>query len=154
MGFGEAGQKKQVYFVEFNEGRSIETIEIPVFQQLESIVGNKNFIAQRLSELKKTGSSVWVEVIYTGDEIFPDLSSWVNEQIADSNIEVLKLQNRQYLNEVLTQVDTADPLEEFNEMEVFDKLLEKNNIPDEQKTELKALYKEIIDSLHMQDMAL
>jgi hypothetical protein len=78
----------------------------------------------------------------------------VNDQIADSNIEVLKLQNRQYLNEVLTQVDTSDPLEELNEMEVFDRLLEKNNISDEQKGELKALYKEIIDGLHLQNMAL
>lgn len=154
MGFGEAGQKKQVNLIEFNEGRNIETIEIPVFQQLESIVGDKKFIAQRLSELKKNGVSVWVEVIYTGNEIFPDLSSWVNEQIANSNIEVLKLQNRQYLNEVLTQVDTADSLDELNEMEVFDKLLGKNNIPDEQKAELKALYKEIIDGLHIQDMPL
>ena len=154
MGFGEVGQKKQVYLVEFNERRSIETIEIPVFQRLESIVGDKKFIAQRLSELKKTGDSVWAEVIYTGNEIFPDLSSWVNEQIADSNIEVLKLQNRQYLNEVLTQADAADSLDELNEMEVFDRLLEKNNIPDEQKTELKALYKEIIDGLHLQNMVL
>ncbi|MDK2969789.1 MAG: repair protein SbcD/Mre11, partial [Bacteroidota bacterium] len=81
-------------------------------------------------------------------------SSWVNEQIADSNIEVLKLQNRQYLNEVLTQADAADSLDELNEMEVFDRLLEKNNIPDEQKTELKALYKEIIDGLHIQNMVL
>ncbi len=154
MGFGESGQKKLVYLIELNEQRSIETIEIPVFQQLESIVGDKNFIARRLSELKKSDSSVWVEVIYTGDEIFPDLSSWVNEQIADSNIEVLKLQNRQYLNEVLTQVDTAGSLEELNEMEVFDKLLEKSSISDEQKTELKALYKEIVDGLRLQDIAL
>ena len=154
MGFGEAGQKKLLYLIELNEQRSIETIEIPVFQQLESIVGDKNFIARRLSELKKSDSAVWVEVIYTGDEIFPDLSSWVNEQIADSNIEVLKLQNRQYLNEVLTQVDTAGSLEELNEMEVFDKLLEKSSISDEQKTELKALYKEIVDGLRLQDHAL
>ena len=154
MGFGEAGQKKLLYLIELNEQRSIETIQIPVFQQLESIVGDKNFIARRLSELKKSDSAVWVEVIYTGDEIFPDLSSWVNEQIADSNIEVLKLQNRQYLNEVLTQVDTAGSLEELNEMEVFDKLLEKSSISDEQKTELKALYKEIVDGLRLQDHAL
>jgi exonuclease SbcD len=154
MGFGEAGQKKLVYLIDFNEKRSIEPVEIPAFQQLESIVGDKNFIAQRLSELKKNGSSVWVEVIYTGDDIFPDLSSWVNEQIADSNIEVLKLQNRQYLNEVLTQADAADSLDELNEMEVFDKLLEKNNISDDQKAELKALYQEIIDSLQLQEEAL
>lgn len=154
MGFGEAGQKKLVYLIDFNEKRSIEPVEIPAFQQLESIVGDKNFIAQRLSELKKNGSSVWVEVIYTGDDIFPDLSSWVNEQIADSDIEVLKLQNRQYLNEVLTQADAADSLDELNEMEVFDKLLEKNNISDDQKAELKALYQEIIDSLQLQEKAL
>ena len=154
MGFGEAGQKKLVYLIDFNQKRSIEPLEIPVSQKLESIVGDKNFIAQRLSELKKNGSSVWAEVIYTGDDIFPDLSSWVNEQIADSDIEVLKLQNRQYLNEVLTQADAADSLDELNEMEVFDKLLEKNNISDDQKAELKALYQEIIDSLQLQEKAL
>jgi hypothetical protein len=67
---------------------------------------------------------------------------------------VLKLQNRQYLNEVLTQADAADSLDELNEMEVFDKLLEKNNISDDQKAELKALYQEIIDSLQLQEKAL
>lgn len=150
MGFGEAGQKKGVYIISFDNGKKIETLEIPVFQKLESIVGDKNFIEQRLTELKKTDSSAWVEVIYTGDEIFPDFSSWTNEQTAHSKIEILKLQNRQYLYEVLTKEDTTESLEEMNAFDVFDKLLDKNKISAEQRDELKESYKEIVDRLNIE----
>lgn len=151
MGFGEAGQTKCVYVINFGNGKSIETIEIPVFQKLESIVGDKNFIANRLKELKQINSSVWVEIIYKDDEIFPDFSAWVNEQTADSKIEILKLQNRQHLNEVLTTNDTANSLDELDAFDVFDKLLDKTVISDEQKNELKETYKEIVDGLNIED---
>lgn len=154
MGFGEAKQTKCVYIIDYTKGGNIETIDIPVFQKLESIVGDKKFIEKRLTELKKEKSSVWVEVIYKGDEIFPDFFAWTNEQIADSKIEVLKLQNRQHLNEVLTTNDTTDSLDELNAFDVFDKLLEKASISDEQKEELKESYKEIVDGLNIEESAL
>lgn len=150
MGFGEAGQNKCVYILDYNKEKNIETIEIPVFQKLESIIGDKNFIAKRLAELKELGSSVWVEVIYKSDEIFPNFSVWANEQITDSKIEILKLQNRQYLNEVLTTDDTLDSLDDLNAFDVFDKLLDKASISDEQKNELKESYKEIVDGLNIE----
>jgi exonuclease SbcD len=149
MGFGEAQQKKCVYIVDFDNGKSIEKVEIPVFQKLESIVGDKNFIAQRLAALKKEDSSVWVEVIYNGDEVFPDFPLWTNEQITNSKIEILKLQNRQHLTEVLTKDDTTNSLDELNAFDVFDKLLDKATVLDEQKDELKNLYKEIVDDLEI-----
>lgn len=151
MGFGEAKQKKCVYIIDYSSGKNIETIEIPVFQKLESIIGDKNFISKRLTELKKTDSFVWVELIYNDDEIFPDFSLWANEQTANSKIEILKLQNRQYLNEVLTKDDTTDSLEELNSFDVFDKLLDKNSISEEQKDELKETYKEIVVGLNIED---
>ena len=154
MGFGEAKQTKCVYVIDYTKGKNIETIDIPVFQKLESIVGDKIFIEKRLTELKKEKSSVWVEVIYKGDEIFPDFFAWTNEQLADSKIEVLKLQNRQHLNEVLTTNDTTDSLDELNAFDVFDKLLEKVSISDEQKEELKESYKEIVDGLNIDESAL
>ncbi len=150
MGFGEAKQKKSVYVIDFTKDKTIETIDIPIFQQLESIVGDKTFIEKRLTELKKELSSVWVEVIYNGNEIFPDFSSWINEQVKDSKIEVLKLQNQQHLNEVLTINDTTDSLDELNPFDVFDKLLEKASISDEQREELKESYKEIVDGLNIE----
>jgi DNA repair protein SbcD/Mre11 len=151
MGFGEAGQTKCVYVIHFEPEKKIQTIEIPVFQNLASIVGDKNFIAKRLEEWKKTNASVWVEIIYKGEEIFPDFSAWANEQTANSKIEILKLQNRQTLNEVLTTNDTTDFLDELNAFDVFDKLLEKTAISEEQKSELKETYQEIVVSLSIED---
>ncbi len=147
MGFGEAKQSKCVYIIDFNNGRTIETIEIPVFQKLASISGNKANILESLQKLKQEKSNVWVEIIYKGDELFPDFHTWVNEQKKDSNIEVLKLQNRQFLNEELSLEDATLSLEELNTTEVFNKLLEKSNINEEQKTTLIESYREIVDSL-------
>ena len=148
MGFGEAEQKKYVYVVDFEEEKTgIEPVEIPVFQQLESIRGEKEHIEYRLNELKISAVSVWVEIIYEGHRVFPDFTAWVNDKIADSKIEVLKLQNRQYLTEVLTLADETQSLDELDQFVVFDKLLEKNRISMEQKDELKNAYREIVDEL-------
>lgn len=147
MGFGEAAQTKCVYIIELLETKKIETIEIPSFQKLESIIGDKNFIANRLQELKTNDSSVWVEIIYNDNEVFPNFSAWVYEQTNNSKIEILKLQNIQHLNEVLTQNDTSNSLETLNVFDVFDKLLEKNNISQKQKEELIESYKEIVEAL-------
>lgn len=151
MGFGEANQTKCVYIISFNNGRSIETINIPVFQKLESIIGDKKYIENRLMVLKLTKFAVWVEIIYKGDEIFPEFASWANEQTANSKIEILKLQNRQHLTEVLSSKDTPNSLDELNAFEVFDKLLEKSAISTTQKDELKESYKEIIIDIKPED---
>lgn len=151
MGFGEAGQKKCVYIIDFQHEKNIETLEVPNFQQLESVAGDKEFISNRLSELRKENTSVWVEIIYKGEAIFPDFSAWVNEQTVGTNIEVLKLQNRQYLNDVLTTNDTLNSLEELDVFDVFDTLLAKSTLPEVQKQELKATYKDIVTYLNLEN---
>ena len=115
---------------------------------MKSIRGDKSFINNRLEELKKTEASVWVEILYESSELFPDLTVWVNERVANTKIEIIKLQNKQNLNEVLTQNDSTQSLEELDQFEVFDKLLEKNDISVEQQTELRNLYKEISAELY------
>ncbi|GAB4128021.1 MAG: exonuclease SbcCD subunit D C-terminal domain-containing protein [Raineya sp.] len=150
MGFKEAEQKKCVYVIDFSDGqRNIQTIEIPQFQKLKSIVGDKKYIEQTLSELKKENASVWVEIIYEGNEIFPELSSWINEKIENSSIEVLNLQNNQQLKQALNSQDTNFSLDKLSVFDVFDKLLDKAGIAEEQKQELRASYKEIIDELNI-----
>lgn len=149
MGFGEAKQKKSVYILDIQDSINIETKEIPVFQKLESIVGDKDLITNRLTELKTLNQSVWVEMIYKGGDVFPDFTAWAYEQTADSNIEILKIQNRQYLNEGLTMEDTTVSLDELDVFKVFDTLLEKNGISEVSQAELKASYQEIISGLHI-----
>jgi len=150
MGFGEANQKKNVIIVDFENGnKTIIEIPIPVFQKLESIVGDKKFILNRLQELKENNESVWIEIIYDGNEIFADFAAWITEQTIDTKIEVLISRNKTYLDKVLTREDVARPLEELNEFDVFDKLLDgKNYLLEEQKSELRDLYKEIINEMN------
>jgi exonuclease SbcD len=148
MGFGEAEQQKCVYLVDFKQNKpEIKTLEIPVFQRLKSIRGDKLFIENSLIELQNSNRSVWVEIIYEGNEVFPDFMTWANEKTVDTKIEILKLQNRQYLSEVLTIDDSAQSLDELDKFEVFDKLLEKNDISEEQKEELKKSYNEILSEI-------
>ena len=149
MGFGEANQKKNVIIVDFeNRNKTITEIPIPVFQQLESIVGDKEFILNRLQQLKEKDEPVWTEIIYDGNEIFTDFAAWTAEQTVDTKIETLISRNKTYLDKVLTREDAAKPLEELNELEVFDKLLDGKDYPEEQKSELRDLYREIINEMN------
>lgn len=155
MGFGEATQCKRVYIVDFNEDKSkISTVEIPVFQKLETIRGDKTLISERLTELKNSDISVWVEIIYEGNEIFPDFAMWANFQTVNSKIEIIKLQNRQLLTEVLTQDDHFLTLDDLAQVEVFDKLLEKNKVTEEQKETFRNMYQEILLSLNFENCIL
>lgn len=151
MGFGEAKQTKCVFIIDFTTGRSIEKIVIPTFQHLESIAGSKSDIETRLNELKKLDESVWIEIIYQGDELFPDLIPWINELVVDSKLEVLKVQNKQQNLEVLSQQDVSVSLDELNPFDVFTIFLEKSTISENQKEDLTIIYKEVIDSITLKD---
>ena len=98
--------------------------------------------------LKNTNESVWTEIVYDGNEIIADFAAWTAEQTTDTKIEVLISRNKPYLDKVLTQEETVKSLEELNEFDVFDTLLDAKDFPDEQKSELRAQYREIIVGLH------
>ncbi|MDR0516545.1 MAG: exonuclease SbcCD subunit D C-terminal domain-containing protein [Fibromonadaceae bacterium] len=142
MGFSEAGQQKSVVIADF-EKNIISEIKIPEFQKLQSIKGDKNFISKKLSELKSSAESVWVEIIYEGNELFADFQAWIDAQITGTKIEPLKIQDKRFLDNVLAGEYSEKNLEELNEFDVFDKLLESKDFPYEQKDELRELYREI-----------
>lgn len=148
MGFGEAEQTKCVYVLDFSPTLSIETLSIPCFQKLVSVVGDQQTIANRLAELKSEQTAVWVEIIYDGDAVFTDLDSWIHEQTNNSLIDVLKIQNRQHVRHVLSAATPSEALEELTIQEVFGRLLDNTTIPDEQQTRLKEAYQEIIENLN------
>ena len=148
MGFCEANQQKNVVLVNFENGhKTIREIPIPVFQKLACIFGDKIFISNKIQQLKECGESVWAEIIYDGNEIFADFATWTAEQTADSKIEVLISRNKPYLDRVLTQDDAAKSLDELTAFDVFDKLLDGKDFPEEQKSELRDLYKKIVNEL-------
>lgn len=150
MGFDEATHPKCLFIIENQYNTdiiNIKKVEIPLFQTLASVKGDKHEIAQRLEELKRKGESIWVEIIYTGEEIFSNLTEWVTQITEMSNIEVINIKNLKSISRLLTRQETNKTLEDLNETEIFRKLLETSKIPDNQQVELTTLYDEILESI-------
>ena len=72
----------------------------------------------------------------------------MNELVENTKIEVLRLQNKPHLEQLLTTEDHAESLDTLNETEVFEKLLSKNDFTEESKTMLRGLYQQILNEIN------
>ncbi len=157
IGFGEAGQKKSVCLVEFDQKISatspvIRLINIPVFQPLEQIKGNWQTIADRISVLSDENSSTWLEIIYESNEMIIDLQKRLQSAIEGSQLEILRVRNNRIISQILDQIDDGGTLEELSVNEVFEHCLSAGTIPAEQRTELWHTYQETLVSLDEEDV--
>lgn len=152
MSFGEAKQQKSICMVEF-EGRSltVSLIQVPVFQKLESIKGTWDKIEKRITELLNEESSVWIEVIYEGEEVIGNLRERLETLLNGSEIEILRVKNSHIINMVLNQKFEEECLDDLSIDDVFERCLELNEVPVEQRAELLNAYQEIVISLNEED---
>lgn len=146
MGFGEAKQQKEVCLVHFHEGEltSVTSIPIPSFQDLAQVRGNWLQIESELTTLKAKKQSTWIEVIYQGDELMPDLRQQIEKLIQGSELEVLRIQNQRVMHTTLAANNTMESLDELSPTEVFERCLVSHRVPIEQRPELQAAFLEIL----------
>lgn len=148
MGFGEAAQEKQVLLVHFKELKpQITPLPIPKFRALERIKGSWEEIEKQLSRLKSSQSSAWIEIEYQGEELAVDLHDKIEHSLADSSMEVLRVKNVRVLERVLMSHQSHEELGTMGEEEVFQRCLESFQIPEHQRPELIATYKEVLHAL-------
>ncbi len=152
MGFNEAKQQKSVTLLDIDDDIEISTIDVPKFQEMEQIRGDLEHILKRLDNLKSY-ESIWVEVIYEGDEVVGDLNRILNDYIDGSGVEILRVKSKRYNTKALKREEEID-LNDLSVYDVFDKCLEYYKIDSNQKDELKKLYKEIIVSIEQEDIKL
>jgi exonuclease SbcD len=152
MSFGEATQQKSICVVEF-EGRSptVSLIQVPVFQKLESIRGSWDQIEKRITELLNMQSSVWVEVIYEGEEVIGNLRERLEHLLNGSEIEILRVKNNHIINMVLNKKFEDECLDDLSVDDVFERCLDLNEVPPEQRAELLNAYQEIVISINEED---
>lgn len=152
MGFGEADQEKSVVIIEFDKtGKmQINIDKIPCFQQLIRITGSLDDIIARLEELKKQESRAWIEIEYIGSDIIADLSDRMYKNVADSNMEILRIKNRCIADKVIKIVEN-ETLDDLNENDVFVRCMDSFDIPDDQRAELIASYNEVIRDIDEED---
>lgn len=157
MGFGEARQQKSMCLVQFAvdaEGAfvpQIELLDIPVFQRLERISGSLPDICLRLRALCEEGERVWLEVLYTGTEVVSDLRERLDELVAGSTLEILRIRNQRIQQQALEQELPEETLDDLNELEVFERCLQAHQVPESQHDELLHSYRQVLDSLHGRD---
>lgn len=153
MGYGEAKQEKKVLLVQFqNKVPQITELAIPCFQPLDRVIGDLDTILQRLQELKDSQSTSWIEIEYIGTEPIGNLRERAEEIEKDSLFEIRRTKNQSVVDRVLTKIHDHETLDDLNEMDVFTRCLEANNILEEHRPELIESYQQVLKSIAEEDI--
>ena len=132
----------------------VVSLPIPKFQKLAQISGDLQTIQQAIDSTTNalaSTESVWLELIYTGDDIVSDLREQIQAMVTGLPCEVLKIKNPRTYNKVLNQEAASETLQDLNEMQVFERCLSANEVTDAQKLTLRDAYAQIIHDIHHKD---
>nr|WP_201566891.1 exonuclease SbcCD subunit D C-terminal domain-containing protein [Psychrobacter immobilis] len=132
----------------------IISLPIPKFQKLVQVSGDLEAINQAIDKTITSlteSESVWLEIIYTGDDVVSELREHIQAMVDGLPCEVLKIKNTRTYNKVLNQQQISETLQDLNEEEVFERCLIAHNIPDEQKSSLRDAYDQIVYNLRHED---
>ena len=154
MGYGEASQGKSVVIVEFsNDPQSKITLHpVPCFQVLERISGEIDEITEKIHELKSQTSDAWLEIEYTGTEIAGNLRELIDEAIANTAMEIRRIKNKRVVERVIGRTCKDETLDDLNVNDVFIRCLDTYEVLEDERPALIQSYKEIITSLHEEDI--
>lgn len=152
MGFGEAKQQKSLCLLQF-EGRAhqLELLEIPRFQRLERLSGDQNKLEVELTRLAQEKESIWLEIQYEGEQVAADLRDWLDQQVADTALRILRVRNNRVVERVLSRQTEQETLDELQPADVFARALEAHQVPAEQQSELTRLFHGLMQSMAEED---
>ena len=162
MGFGEAKQEKSVVIVDFKifgnpnlpgnpHPLKITLHTVPCFQALERISGGMDEIIQSIDELKSKDSKAWLEIEYTGSKVAGNLRGLIQEAVAQTGMEILRIKNKRIIERVINQIFEEEMLDDLDVMDVFNRLLDTYEVKDDERPALILAHKEIITYLNEED---
>ncbi|WP_066802107.1 exonuclease SbcCD subunit D C-terminal domain-containing protein [Moraxella oblonga] len=152
LGFGEIGKTKQVLLIDFVDTLHIQPIPVPTFQPLHHIQGDLDHIYTTLDRLISQNISIWVQIIYTGNSLEPQLANDIQAYLTNSQVIALNIQNKTlYQNSLHTpqhkHLDSLDPVD------VFTYRLDKEQLDDDdEKQSLLNAYQYVLQTLHESDV--
>ncbi|MBM9531769.1 exonuclease SbcCD subunit D C-terminal domain-containing protein [Desulfoprunum benzoelyticum] len=153
MGFGEAGQEKSLCLVRaVGRDLAVELVPVPRFQRLARLHGDWGEIVAGLRRLAAECESIWLEVVYDGDEIISDLRRRLEEEVAGTAIEILRVRNPRVMDRALSRIDDEESLDDLQVDEVFERCLTLHAVPASQRPQLLQSYREIVAALAAADV--
>ena len=147
MDFGEAGQKKAVNVLEFDDGKltDIKEIPVPVFQRIERVKGDIDGIFAGLDSFASLGESVWLDITYSGSEAVGGLHEKIEEHVKNFPLlEVLSIRDESRKQVETFDYENSGGIENFTPLEMFELCMEKNKIPEKQRKTFISMYSEIL----------
>lgn len=161
MGFGEAGKEKSVVIVDFSSYTTgqvpptneplVRLVPVPVFQRLEQIKGSLSVIKARLSALTALDESIWVEITYDDINIIANLRDELDSLIKESGVEILCIKDMRKPRELYSAPDTVETLDSLSQQDIFERCMEANEVPLEQRDALRHSYAEVVTLLEEED---
>lgn len=157
MGFGEARQQKVLLSISFaNAKPHIDTIKIPCWQALQRVTGDWQQLEANLQKLLDLSASLWLEVIYQGDESIADIRQRLDSLIAGSELDILSIRNDRTALcadlSVVTEDGVDAVLDSLSQSQVFQQCLRLSAVPKKRYAELSAVHNEILQGLHQSDV--
>ncbi|MBR9830473.1 MAG: exonuclease subunit SbcD [Oceanospirillales bacterium] len=152
MGFGESKQQKSLCLIDF-DGRTpaLTLLDIPRFQRMERIKGDQAALEASLATLAADDESIWLEVLYEGDQIAADLRQWLEQRVDGTRLSLLRVRNNRVVDRILERTGEEETLDDLQPVEVFERALNAHQVPDAQQAELKQLFSSLLQSMAEQD---
>ncbi|MCQ2380540.1 MAG: hypothetical protein MJ025_06445, partial [Victivallaceae bacterium] len=151
MSFGEAGQRKSVTVVEFLPGREhdpeVRTIELTEYTPLRFFKGGTESVKEEVRKLRDEGpkGKIYIGVAITeGEDNLAEFWSDLEKMLEDSEIVVLKRENRRPRTEVPPIESIVESGDDITPVTVAKKVLDKNT---DLSPECRQEYLEIIESI-------
>lgn len=154
MSFGEASQQKQVLLADFDANgtcAAVVPIPVPNFQRLEHIKGTLDELRSRLRELVREDVCTWIEIDCEDTAVISNLRELLDEVVSDSNAEILRVRSNRAVDMASAMTSNDDILDSPSAMDVFERCLAANAVPDEQRPELIQTFQEILAALSDED---
>ena len=153
MSFAEAGREKSVCLVELTDdgAAKVRQIPVPVPQRLAQIKGDWPAIAARLEALAHENESLWLEIVYEGEELAADLRERLDAGVAGTRLEILRVHNERVRRRALSPDHAEERLEDLSVEAVFERCLDSHGVTENERPALLAAYREIAQELADED---
>jgi len=154
MSFSDAAQKKSVCIIDFAEAGqppAVRLLNVPVFQPLERISGDWEIVSTRLKELRETESSAWLEIICSGIESPEALMERIENATEGSALTVINVRKSASAEAALSQMRENESLDDLSPDDVFKRLLDAEESPDDLRQTLAPAFAEVLRTVHEKD---
>jgi DNA repair protein SbcD/Mre11 len=153
LGFGDAGQEKQIIVVDFKSGvPEILPLSVPKFWDIRTIRGDISTIMDELTPLLQSDRPVWIEVLFSaGTQSATSVLAQLQKVTENTNVVLIKTTPLLTGNYVYDPDNEGITLEDLAEEDVFQRCMDAEATPPEKQQELMDAFLEILHELHEED---